>query len=217
MLDKKLTVYGDEDHARAYAARWDSGAGRARDRRKQRALSEAFGILGNATSVVDVPCGTGRMTAFLSRGRTYVGLDLSTAMLREAASRAPDARYATADLTRLPLADACVDVAVCVRLMHLVRDPALRIAFLKELARVARVGVVVDFRHDRAVRTWFGRVRARLGLRARPHNAHSLAAVTAEFEAAGLAHPRFVPVRRPAALSDKMVAVATPVRRGELA
>jgi len=215
VLDKKLTVYGDEDHARAYATRWDSGAGRARDRRKQRALSAALASLGRSTSVLDVPCGTGRMTTFLSCGRTYLGVDLSQAMLREAASRAPDARYAAGDLTRLPLADACVDVAVCVRLMHLVRDPALRIAFLKELARVARVGVVVDFRHDRAVRTWFGRLRARLRLRARPHNAHSLAAVTAEFEAAGLANPRFVPVRRPSVFSDKMVAAATPVRRTE--
>ncbi len=206
--DPKLSVYGDAEHARAYATRWDSRRGRARDARKQRALEAAFAHLGPFESVLDAPCGTGRMTTFLGARGTYLGIDLAPAMLHEARERHPDARYAAGDLTRLPLADRSVDVAVCIRLMHLVRDPALRIAFLRELARVARIGVVVDFRHDRAVRTWLGRLRAHLGLRARAHNAHSLEAAEAELARAGLAEPRFVAVRTPAALSDKMVVVA---------
>lgn len=208
MRDEKLSRYDDAEHARAYATRWDSGAGSRRDERKRRALAAALAHLGEAGSVLDVPCGTGRMTRFLADGRAYVGVDLARAMLGEAAARHADARYVAGDLARLPLADKCVDVAVCVRLMHLVRDRDLRVAFLRELARVARVGVVVDFRHDRAVRTWLGRVRARLGLRARAHNAHARASVAAELAEAGLGPCRFVPVRRPAALSDKMVAVA---------
>lgn len=208
MDERKLTVYGDEAHAHAYATRWDSAAGRARDRRKQRAVRAALDALGPFASVLDVPCGTGRMAEFLGADRLYLGVDLAPAMLREARARHPATCLAVGDLTRLPLADSSVDVAVCIRLLHLVRDPALRVAFLAELARVARVGVVVDFRHDRAVRTWLGRVRARCGLRARAHNAHSLSSVAAEFEAAGLARPRFVPVRTPTFLSDKMVAVA---------
>ncbi len=206
--DPKLSVYADAEHARRYATRWDTERGRARDARKQRALRAAFEHLGAFETVLDVPCGTGRMTRVLGEGRTYLGLDLAAAMLVEARERHADARYAVADLTRLPLADRCVDVAVCVRLMHLVRDPALRVAFLRELARVARIGVVVDFRHDRSVRTWLGRVRARLGLRARAHNAHARATVAAELAAAGLVEPRFVAVRTPALLSDKMVVVA---------
>lgn len=209
--EPKLAVYGDAEHARRYATRWDSERGRARDARKQRALEAAFEHLGPFESVLDAPCGTGRMTTFLGARGTYLGIDLAAAMLREARARHPDAHFAAGDLTRLPLADRSVDVAVCIRLMHLVRDPALRIAFLSELARVARIGVVVDFRHDRAVRTWLGRVRARLGLRARAHNAHARATVTAELARAGLVDPRFVAVRTPAALSDKMVVVA---RRG---
>ncbi|MCY2958934.1 MAG: class I SAM-dependent methyltransferase [Planctomycetota bacterium] len=206
--DPKLSVYGDAEHARAYATRWDSGRGRARDARKQRALEASFEHLGAFGSVLDAPCGTGRMTKFLGTRGTYIGIDLAPAMLREARARHADARYVVGDLTRLPLADRSVDVAVCIRLMHLVRDPVLRVSFLRELARVSRVGVVVDFRHDRALRTWFGRVRARLGLRARAHNAHARETVAAELAQAGLVDPRFVAVRTPAALSDKMVVVA---------
>jgi SAM-dependent methyltransferase len=206
--DAKLAVYGDPEHARRYATRWDGGRGRARDVRKQRALAVALEHLGAFRTVLDVPCGTGRMTDFLRERRSYVGADLAAAMLGEARARHPDAAYVVADLARLPFADASFDVAVCVRLLHLVRDRGLRVAFLAELARVARLGVVVDFRHDRAVRTWLGRARARVGLRARAHNAHSRASVTAELAAAGLRDVRFVGVRRPAVLSDKMVAVA---------
>lgn len=209
-LDPKLLVYGDPAHARAYATRWDSGAGRARDERKQRALTRAFEELAVAPGAVilDAPCGTGRMSAFLGERGRYVGIDLSGAMLVEARARDEGAAFAVGDLTRLPLADRSVDVAVCIRLLHLVRDRDLRVVFLRELARVARVGVVVDFRHDRAIRTWFGRVRARVGLRERAHNAHARASVAREFAEAGLAAPRFVPVRNPAFLSDKMIAVA---------
>jgi len=206
--DPKLRVYADSEHARHYATRWDSPRGRARDARKQRALTAAFAHLGEFRSVLDAPSGTGRMTEFLGAGRTYIGIDLAAAMLGEARARHSGAIYVAGDLAHLPLADASVDVAVCIRLMHLVRDPALRVAFLRELARVARVGVVIDFRHDRSVRTWLGRVRARVGLRARAHNAHALEVIVAELASAGLTRPHFVPVRSPAALSDKMVVAA---------
>jgi len=213
ILDQKLLVYGDPAYARGYATRWDSSTGRARDERKQRALTRAFEHLQSAgspaaRSVLDAPCGTGRMSAFLAARFRYVGIDLASAMLREARTRNVGAAFAIGDLTRLPLVDRCVDVAVCIRLLHLVRERDLRVAFLRELARVARVGIVVDFRHDRAIRTWLGRMRARAGLRVRAHNAHALASVAREFADAGLEAPRFVPVRHPAFLSDKMVAVA---------
>ncbi|MBL8861219.1 MAG: class I SAM-dependent methyltransferase [Planctomycetes bacterium] len=208
MRDPKLVVYGDAEHARRYALRWDSARGRARDARKQRALAAAFEHLAPFTSVLDAPCGAGRLCAFLSTERAYIGVDLAPAMLGEARARQASARFAVGDLTRLPLADHSVDVAVCVRLLHLVRERSLRVAILAELARVARIGVVVDFRHAAALRTWLGRLRARTGLRARPHNAHALSSVADEFTAAGLGPPVFVPVRRPAWLSDKMVAAA---------
>lgn len=208
-MDDKLSLYRSPEVARRYDERWSGSRGLARDRRKQRALLRALTALGEVRSVVDVPCGTGRFTEFLrSRGLSYVGVDASPAMLGEARSKSAGARLVAADLGRLPLADRSVDAAVCIRLMHLVRDPALRAAFLRELARVSRLGVIVDFRQDRALRVWLGRARASVGLRERPPGALPLATIRAEVEAAGLVLREFVPVRRVPFLSDKVVVVA---------
>ncbi len=209
VADEKLAIYADEEVARAYDRRWSGARGAARDRRKRRALEVALAHLGPVQSVLDVPCGTGRFTEHLAAGgRAYVGADAAAAMLRAAAARRAGARFVAADLARLPFADRSFDAAVCIRLMHLVRDAELRAAFLRELARVTRIGVIVDCRHDRSLRVWWGRVRARIGLRARPPNAHSHAALRAELAAAGLEVAAFVPVRRVPFASDKIVIAA---------
>ncbi len=58
--------------------------------------------------VLDLACGNGR---WLDRFRpaTYVGLDISAAMLDEARKRYPDARFLQADMTKLPLPDGSFD------------------------------------------------------------------------------------------------------------
>jgi ubiquinone/menaquinone biosynthesis C-methylase UbiE len=158
-----------------------------------------------------VPCGTGRFTRFLgAAGLEYTGGDASLAMLTEARRKHEGARFAVVDLARLPYPDRAFDVALCIRLMHLVRDRELRASFLRELARVARVGVIVDFRQDKALRVWLGRARAKLGLRAKPPGALALEKIHQELEDAGLEVIASIPVRRIPYLSDKIVIVAKP-------
>jgi ubiquinone/menaquinone biosynthesis C-methylase UbiE len=159
--------------------------------------------------LLDVPCGTGRFTARLSaRGTRYLGADVSPAMLAEARAEHGGACFAAADLARLPFADRSVDVAVCVRLLHLVREPKLRLAFLCELARVARHGVVLEVRQAEALRPLLRRARARLGLLPRPPANLARAALAAELAAAGLALVARFPVRRPSWLSDRVLVAA---------
>ncbi len=209
VADEKLSLYRSKDVAARYDERWLGARGQARDRRKQRALLRALALLGNARSVLDVPCGTGRFTSYLrARGLSYLGVDAAPAMLGEARAKSPDARFVAGDLTQLPLADQCVDIALCIRLMHLVRDPALRAAFLRELARVSRIGVIVDFRSNRSLRVWLGAARARIGLRSKAPGALSFEVIRTEIEAAGLELRAFLPVRRVPLLSDKVVVVA---------
>ena len=171
----------------------------------------ALALLGPARTILDVPCGTGRFTQFLAAaGLEYTGGDASPAMLSEARRKHPDALFAVSDLSRLPYPDRSFDVALCIRLMHLVRDRELRASFLRELARVSRVGVIVDFRQDKALRVWLGRARAKLGLRAKPPGALALEKIHQELEAAGLEVIASIPVRRIPYLSDKIVLVARP-------
>jgi len=205
----KLAAYRDPSLVACYDERWRGLRGPGRNRRKQRALLRALAALPKVESVLDIPCGTGRFSAFLpGLGLRYVGGDASLAMLVEARRKFPAAHFAALDLVRLPLADRSVDLVVCIRLMHLVRDAQLRAAFLRELARVARVGVIVDFRQRSSLRAWLGIARHRLGLRAKEPGALRLEQIRAELEVAGLEVAAIVPVRRPAWIGDKVVFAA---------
>jgi ubiquinone/menaquinone biosynthesis C-methylase UbiE len=212
----KLETYRDPAVARRYDARWRGAAGRWRDARKARALTRALDLLEaqagtRCATVLDVPGGTGRFAAlWRARGLRQVAADLALAMLAEAGAKHAALPRVASDLARLPFGDGAFDVAVCVRFLHLVREPAERARYLRELARVARVGVIVDWRHDRTLRVWGQRLRWRLGWRPRAPANPSLAQIRAEMAAAGLRLIALLPVRRAPLLSDKVLAVATP-------
>lgn len=208
---EKLASYGDAELARDYDQRWSGLRGPGRDRRQHRAILAALDSLAPVRSVLDVPCGTGRFTGlFASRGLSYIGMDASLAMLGEARRKHPNARVTQADLARLPLPDKSVDLVLCIRLMHLLRDEALRTAFLREMARVARIGIIVDFRHSRSLRVAIGRLRYRVGLRSKAPSAQSLEQLRALLSDTGLETTRVVHVRSIPWLTDKVVFAARP-------
>jgi SAM-dependent methyltransferase len=99
-----------------------------------------------AARFLEVGVGTGRIALNLHRrGRWVTGIDLSAAMMagyrdKAAAAGLPPPRLVRADVTRLPFADASVDVVVEVHLLHLV--PGWRLA-LAEIRRVLAPGGLV--------------------------------------------------------------------------
>jgi SAM-dependent methyltransferase len=210
----KLEVYCDPRTAAAYDARWSGSRGKRRDARKARALERALEILDDAVgqrvrTLLDVPCGTARFGALWPRlGRAALGTDLARAMLAEGRAKHPAMPCVAADLARLPFRDASFHAAVCVRFLHLVREPEQRAVFLRELRRVARLGVIVDWRHGRTLRVWGRHLRYRAGLRPRAPANPSLRQIRAEMTAAGFRLVAILPVRRAPLLSDKVLAVA---------
>lgn len=211
----RLEDYCDPDSAEHYDERWSGRRGRRRDARKVAAIERALGTLGLSgqdLTVLDAPAGTGRFRTLWSAGRhRVVGLDGSLAMLTVAQRRGWPGMLVAGDLGALPMRS--VDVAVCIRFFHLVRDAEDRRHFLRELARVARVGVVIDVRHGltlrglgRAVRRGFGRLAGRAGPRRWP----SPSEWVHEVESAGLQVVGSVPVRRPLWLSDKLLLACRP-------
>lgn len=91
----------------------------------------------HANVVLDVACGSGRMSRELEQpGRTVIGLDLSLAELQEA-SRRGEGPWVCADATRLPLRDESVDAVISSMGLVVVRPLG---AMLSEMARVLRPG-----------------------------------------------------------------------------
>lgn len=86
--------------------------------------------------------GTGLDLPHLPDAHEYVGIDLTSAMLRRAA-RVPVRRrvgFVQGDATRLPFGDASFDHAVLHLILAIVPDP---VACLRETARVVRCGGTV--------------------------------------------------------------------------
>ncbi len=204
----KLESYRSTEVARTYDKRWAGKIGARRDGRKARALRKALAEL-NPRTLLDAPCGTGRFSEWLHQAFEYTGLDLSPAMLVEARQKVPNAHFMSGDMAKLPFADNRFDASICIRMLHLVRDSELRIQFLRELNRVSRVGVVIDFRHRHTFRIWGRRIRYKLGLRDHPPSNPSMSQIHDEISAAGLTVRNLIHVHRAPFLSDKILIVAT--------
>lgn len=210
----KLETYRDADYAARYDRRWHGSRGARRDARKATAIRRSWADLQQACgaelrSVLDLPAGTGRFTTLLQElcPGGLISADLSTAMLAEAHAKHGPSWSCVADAARLPLADDAVDAVVCIRFLHLVREPALRVAYLKEFARVARHGVIVDYRHGRTLRIWGRHLRHRLGLLPVAPANPSPGAILRELDQAGLQLVKRRIVRFAPLLSDKVLHV----------
>ena len=105
--------------------------------------------LAEGAVALDAGCASGAVTEVMAarvgpRGRVY-GVDLSQERLAQArAQGTAGARFLRGDLARLPLADSCVDYALCRLVLEYVAEPKPLVA---ELLRVTRPGgrvVLVD-------------------------------------------------------------------------
>ncbi|MGI9602029.1 MAG: class I SAM-dependent methyltransferase [Acidimicrobiales bacterium] len=148
--DLVRSAYQDEQIAEQYdETRFASIRGRAGSDRDVSLVARAIGELAGApTSILDVACGSGRVTEPLTDrfpSSTVVGLDGSLQMLGTASAKAGlrSRSFVQADATALPFVADAFDVVTSVRFLgHLDEDSSRR--FFAELARVARSLVVVD-------------------------------------------------------------------------
>lgn len=97
-------------------------------------------------SALDVACGSGKLTAELAKlagpGGRAVGLDFSASMLGVARRAHPSIEFIEGDALHLPFDDRSFDASTIAFGLRNLADP---VQGLREMTRVARRGVVLEF------------------------------------------------------------------------
>jgi len=203
---RDAAVAADYDHHRFTTPRRQR-----RNVRKWRAIQRALDQAADVGSVLDLPCGTGRFTGHLARlGLKVIGSDISLQMMREAAlspaiQHTGLVGYVQDDAELLPFRDRCLDCVISIRFMFHV-DPVTRRRILREMGRVSRRWLVIDYRHKYSLRWLWWRIRHAIGLLAEVPERVSREGLRSEFRDAGLSIRRIIPVRR--WISDKWIVLA---------
>ncbi|MHC4547596.1 MAG: class I SAM-dependent methyltransferase [Planctomycetota bacterium] len=153
--------YYDENQARKYR-RSKEFAKRRTHAAECRLAARALAGVDRRESVVDVPCGAGRMTVFLARlGFAPAAADVSPAMVELARQRFAQEGLAVEvevrDLEATDWPDGAFDNLFSFRFFHHLPTDALRRQVTAEMCRVARRRVVVSYLD---ARSWTARRRA---------------------------------------------------------
>ena len=206
----KRAFYRDGEVAANYDShRFGSNVRQRRNVRKWKTILAALEETAGVRSILDMPCGTGRFTGHLAdRGYLTVGSDISHEMMKVAEQKTghPDqlAGYVQADAVAVPLKDASLDCVMSVRFMFHV-DPETRIRILREMGRVSRRWLIVDYRHRYSLRYAKWRVLRAFGMTRQRLDRVSHAQLEREFHAAGLSICKVIPVAH--VFSDKWIVV----------
>lgn len=129
--------------------RFSSAKGKWLDQREKRSVARALEHLDPGSTILDLPCGTGRITQhLLMQGFRVAGGDISEEMIALAKRRIGNhdrlLGFHQLDAERMALPDDAYDCITSVRLMgHL--PPTARLQILREMARVARKHLAITF------------------------------------------------------------------------
>ena len=179
--------------------------GSPKDLREKACIREALRDVPPGARVLDLPCGTGRITTFLlGLGYRVVAADFSEHMLEQAreacgASHVPaeaEVTFGRQDVLATTFADGEFDAVVCNRLFHHFTEGETRRRALKELARVSRGPIVASFFCSFALSSLkFRIVNAMKGVTPSDRVPIPLPQFTRDVEAAGLRVESVLPVR----------------------
>jgi len=152
------------------AERFASLSGRTFDALEKRALRRMIrrAVAGSsAPSVLDVPCGTGRITrVLLEEGLSVTGADISCEMMaiaeKKCAAHADRLQFQRLDLDAVDLPENQYDLVSCVRMLHHL-DAVTRRAIFGALAKLSRRYVLVNVSLSTPFYRWRRRMKRRLG------------------------------------------------------
>ena len=174
--------------------RWSSFSRRQSNKRKFMAISKAISratALGRPIrTALDIPCGTGRIFPLLaSLNITVTEADLSNEMLNAARKKIGESQfileYIQSSAESMPFPDNHFDAVFSIRFFfHLSQE--VRRRAVKEMARVSRQWVILDYRHRYTLKYLLKQLKIRLGISSRQFNRVSKRDIEDDFKEAGL-------------------------------
>jgi ubiquinone/menaquinone biosynthesis C-methylase UbiE len=130
-----------EQAASRYEAWYATPRGQRADEAERALLTRLLGGFPTAHRVLEVGCGTGHFTAWLTgQGWEVVALDRAPAMLAEVRRSRPDIPVVLGDARGLPVRESAVDLVVFITTLEFLSEPTMALA---EAVRVARQGLLV--------------------------------------------------------------------------
>lgn len=169
---------------------------------------EALQSLPPGSQILDLPCGSGRLTRLLiEQGFRVTAADVSEPMLNIARSNIPVRRspkekafsevaFDRRDVMQTGYADKQFDAVICNRLFHHFTESDTRLRALQELRRISRGSVIISFFNVFALDAAYRRMRDIL-LRRTPRDRIPISykVFNAELRAAGLRVQKRIAVR----------------------
>ncbi len=165
--------FGRESFAAAYPSEYRNTW---RDQRELQCILACASLIRTCGNVLDLPCGTGRITRHLVKmGFRLTSADSSDTMLSIARDRyqrylydnkgwAPSVTFDRRDVLATGYDTDQFDGVLCIRLLHHFAEAETRRAALREMARICRGQIVVTFlnsfalnHYASALRTWLRR------------------------------------------------------------
>jgi len=144
------TAYQSQVAAETYdQIRFKNLKGKFLDKREKKIIGKFLKDLPEGSLVLDLACGTGRITEFLlSKGYKVWGVDISKEMLKVARERVGSSgklgNFYQAEAENLPFEEKIFNSATCIKLMGHI-PPETRIKILQEIKRVTRGPFIVSY------------------------------------------------------------------------
>ncbi len=142
-----------------------------RDKREMQCIINALDSTPRGSRILDLPCGTGRLTRLLvDRGFRVTGADVSESMLSLARISNATCRpsvsgafahvdYKHLDIMQTGYPDGYFDAVICNRLFHHFTEHITRLKALRELRRISRGSVIISFFNSFALDAAYRRLR----------------------------------------------------------
>ncbi len=178
--------------------RWGTPVRAQRNVRKWKTILRALAKTGGVRSILDLPCGAGRFIGRLAEcGWRMTGADISVEMMEVARTGIGKVDgidgYVRADAEHLPFATGSVDCVLSIRFfLHV--DAPTRARMLREMSRVSRRWLILDYRHKYNYRYAVWRLRRLLALTDLPLDRIGRAQLHSELADAGLVARAVFPV-----------------------